>query len=151
MSDQASTQNKQAAELPSPEDAYAHLFDQVHAQVFFTKVAQAGYAPRTEKEAADLLELAGKLRLVQEDPAVKQASDASSPYAVASSALDRLLGQNGMDGSTKQAAAQEQEVALNQAVGMLAQDPNIYNSVLSLKAAEAQSIAQQLGAGQEAA
>jgi len=146
MSDQ--TKQAETASLPSPEDAYNHLLGNVHSQVFFGKLAQVGIHPQTEKEANDLLELAGKLRLVNDDPAVKQAAEADSKYAKANAALDELFGKSG---AMKQASAQEQDVALDQAARTLAQDPQIYNSVLSIKAAQAEEIAKQLGLGQDAA
>ena len=150
MSEEVTKQaDQQAATLPDPDAAYSHLFDQVHARIFFTKLGQAGYTPRNEKEAQEMLELAGKLRMVRQDPAVKQAADDSGRFAQANQALDTVLGQHGMDGSIKQASAQEQDVALDQAVDLLAQDHNIYNSVLSLKAAEAQGYRDEFaGVGQ---
>jgi hypothetical protein len=140
MSD--ATKQAEQATLPSPEDAYQHLLSDVHGQVFFGKLAQHGFTPKTEKEANDLLELAGKLRAVQEDPRTKQAAEANSPYSQANAALDQALGQSGFK---KQASAQEQDLALDQAAQKAASDPDIYNSILSLKAAEAQGIREQMG------
>jgi hypothetical protein len=140
-----SDQTPQANPLPNPEQAYNHLFDTVHGQVFFGKLAEAGFAPTTQKEAQDMLELAGKLRLAEEDPQVKQAAAAASPLSQAANALDGVLTQNGMDGQLKQAAAVEQDTALKQAVGHLLQDRDVYNSVLALKAAEAEQIAADIG------
>ena len=140
-----SDQTPQASPLPNPEQAYNHLFDTVHGQVFFGKLAEAGYVPQTQKEAEDMLQLAGKLRLAEQDPAVKQAAAASSPLSQAAGALDGVLTENGMDGQLKQAAATEKEAALQQAVAHLLKDPDVYNSVLALKAAEAEKIAADIG------
>lgn len=136
-----SGQKQPSQALPDAKVAYDHLFDNVHTRVFFGKLAKRGYAPTTEKEATDLLLLAGRLRHVAE---TEKAAEAQSPYGVALAALDGVLGENGMDGHRKQAEAQEQELAIKQAAANLATDPTIYNCVLSLKAAEAASIAQQL-------
>lgn len=132
-----SGQANQAA-LPDPKVAYDHLFGNVHAQVFFGRLAQRGYAPQNEKQAQDLFGLAGRLRAVEE--AEKTAGD-DSPFSGALSALDGFLGQNGY---ADQAATQEHAMAIKEASAELAQDPAIYNSVLALKAFEAEQIAQQL-------
>lgn len=125
--------------LPEPQAAMDTLFQRVHSQVFFGKLAQAGIPVNTEKDAADLLELAGKLRSI---PQTKSAQ--AGIYAGASQALDHVMAANGLDGNLKQAQARDQHFALGNAAAQLAQDPEIYNAVLSLKAAEAQQIAQQL-------
>lgn len=130
---------KQANALPEPQQAYDHLFRNVHANVFFTKLASRGYYPQNEKEASDLLELAGKLRVANQNPRVKQASAPRSSFAGASADLDRLLGNMGVD--TTKHAAQEEEASIKAAAAQLLNDPAIYNSVLSLKAAEADQIA----------
>ena len=130
------------AALPTPEQAYAHLFDNVHARVFFGKLASFGIQPQSEKQASELLELAGKLKAAEQDPTVKAAAERNSPFAQASSDLDRQLGRMGVG---KAAAAEQADIALNQAAAQLAQDPATYNAVLSLKAAEATQIAKQMG------
>jgi hypothetical protein len=121
--------------LPDPAVAYQQLFDGVHAQVFLGKLASYGIQPTTEKEAADLFTLAGKLRHVE--GAEKQAA-AHSRFGGAVSALDSVLG-------TSPALVQQQFAVRNQAIKQaaaeLAQDPSVYNAVLSVKAAEAAILA----------
>jgi hypothetical protein len=56
-----------------------------------------------------------------------------------------VLQREGLDNGIKQAAAQEHDTSVLSAVEQLAQDPDIYNSVLSIKAAEAEQLAAQLG------
>ena len=121
--------------LPSPEEAYKNLFDGVHTQVFFGKLASYGIQPATEKEAMDLLTLAGQLRHV--DGSEKQAAE-QSRFEGATSALGSIIGETPA-GRQQQAAASEQ--AVKQAAEELMQDADIYNSVLSLKAAEAALLA----------
>lgn len=129
--------SKEVANLPNPVDAYNHLFDNVHAQVFFGKLANYGVQPTTEKEAADLLTLAGQLRHV--DSSEKRAAD-QSRFGGAVSALNSVVG-NTPAGRQQQAAFADQ--AIKQAAEELMSDASVYNSVLSLKAAEAAALAGQ--------
>ncbi len=94
-----------------------------------------------------MLEIAGKLEAAEEQ-APKTAAD-QSPFGRANLALDQILAQNGIDVRHKAAAHQEEELAQREAVLTLAQDPTIYNSVLSLKTAEAQKIQAQYQAWQQ--
>jgi hypothetical protein len=131
------------ATLPQPADAYNHLFEGVHANVFFGKLANHGFQPQSEKEAADLLELAGRLRHVDETE--KAASAEHSRFGVATDALNGIMSDAGL-GNTKVAQAHNEESqAIKAAAYQLANDPAIYNSVLSLKAHEAAVLAQQNG------
>ncbi len=143
----AGTANQQAA-LPDPQTAYQNVFDGVAQRVFFHKLAQLGYAPQSQKQAADLLSLAGKLRLVEEEAAVKQAQDAYDPFAAANASLDQVLAQAGY-GSVKAAAEQDELMSMKQAAAVVMQDPLIYNSVLALKAHEADTYAAMAAQGQK--
>lgn len=136
MSDEKQAYESEAT-LPDPQVAYNTLFDGIHQQVFFNKLASHGYSPQNEKEATEMLELAGKLRFV-EDEEEKIASD-ESRVSGASQALDNVLGIGG-----GQAKAQEEALAIKQAAAAIAEDPTFYNSVLSLKAAEAAAMAEQM-------
>jgi hypothetical protein len=127
------SQNAQA--LPDPAQAYQQLYDGVHARVFLSKLASYGIQPTTDKEAADLFELAGQLRHL--DSPVKQAAE-QSRFGGAVSALNSVLGSTPA-GLQQQAMIQNQ--AIKQAAAELAQDPGFYNAVLSLKAHEAALLA----------
>ena len=140
MSNEKQAQNDGAA-LPDVQTAYNTLFDGVHQQVFFNKLASYGFVPQNEKEAAEMLELAGKLRYVEQEEE-KVAAD-SSRVSQANVALDNVLGIPRAQ-EEKQAAASDELAAINQAAAQLAQEPEFYNSVLALKAAEAASYADQL-------
>lgn len=120
--------------LPELETAYNNLFEGVHANVFFGKLANHGIDPQNEKEAADLLELAGRLRGVDNEE--KEAGD--SRFANPVGALNEVLGETPQG---KQAQAQEEAQAYKQAAAALAQEPVFYNSVLALKANEAAILA----------
>ena len=142
MNDQAQA----ASTLPDVQTAYNNLFSGIHQQIFFQKCAAAGYPAHSAEEAQWMLETAGKLRAVEHAAPVKQAADQSNPYFAANQALDQVMTQYGLDDGTKQ--AQEETLAIKQAAYELAQDPTFYNSVLSLKAAEAAQIQAELAAWQ---
>ena len=126
--------NEQA--LPEVGEAYNNLFEGVHANVFFGKLANHGIQPQNEKEAADLLELAGKLRDVKNETDEKEAGD--SRFANPVGALTDVLGETPQG---QYAQAQEEDMSYKSAAAQLAQDPVFYNSVLALKAKEAAILA----------
>lgn len=116
--------------LPEVGEAYNNLFEGVHANIFFGKLAQAGILPQNEKEAADLLELAGKLRGVNDYE--KQAGD--SRFSEPVNALGAVIGDSPQG---QQAQAYEEAQAIKVAAAELAKEPVFFNSVLALKAHEA--------------
>lgn len=124
-----------AAVMPDPGTAYQNLFDGVHAEVFFRKCAAAGYTPGTTDEAVAMLETAASLRNVGHQ--TKQASAKDSPYLALKTAVDQVLG------GQKPSPVEEQQT-IKQAADYFANDPTFYNSVLSLKAAQAEDIRQHL-------
>ena len=126
--------NEQA--LPEVGEAYNNLFEGVHANVFFGKLANHGIQPQNEKEAADLLELAGKLRGVDNNNDEKEAGD--SRFANPVGALTEVLGETPQG---QHAKAQEEEAVFKAAAEQLAEEPVFYNSVLALKANEAAILA----------
>lgn len=106
-----STQNAAQQQL-SPEDAYNVLVAQVHAPVFFEKLARVyGIEPRTPDEAREYLLMAGQLRNAHEQETVKQASANAGLLGEARRDLNRVLAQHGYeplgveDPNVKQAAA----------------------------------------------
>lgn len=129
--------------LPDPDTAYQNLFEGVGQRVFFHKLAalRPEYLPQNQQQAEALLKMAGDLRLAEEEDAVKQAADASDPFVAASLALSGQL--QGFPGVQYQ-QAQEEQVGIKQAAAAFAEDPTIYNSVLSLKAFEAERLRAQL-------
>lgn len=122
--------------LPDPQAAYDHLFQNVHSRVFFQKLAAAGYTYETPQQAATILELAGQLRLANQEQAVKVAAASNDPYAAALSHLNGVLHDHGFN-SVKQAAANDEAWAVKSAAAQLMEDPDMYNSVLALKQAQA--------------
>lgn len=146
MSDQNST-----PKIPTAEDGFNHLMTNIHSQVFFHKLAAAGFAPANDAQIKSQIELAGKLRHMQQEPRVKAAEEQNDPYAKASASLDKVLAKNGIDTGIKQAEAQQEEIAIHQAASTVMKDSGIYNSVLAIKAAEAAEAARQMGVAQPAA
>ena len=126
-------QNQQA-QLPDVETAFATLFDNVHQQVFFHKLASYGIAPQNEEQQAAMLESAFRLRYLEEQEAYKQASDNSSvdPFVAANNYLASLVGED-QQGMSKAA----EEEAISNMAAQLMQRPEFYNSVLSIKAKQA--------------
>lgn len=123
-------------EFPNPVEAYNHLFQNIHAQVFLNKLAsEYGIQVNSEKEASDLFAIAGQLR-AHENP-VKQAAD-QSRFGDAASALNSVIESTP---AGQQKLAYTQDFAIKQAAADLMQDPAIYNSVLALKAEEAAQLA----------
>ena len=102
-------------QLPDPSAAYNTLMQQVHFPVFFNRLAQYGIAPRNAKEATDLLDLAANVQAYKE----KQAAAAPSRFAGIKQAMS--------------GPADQTKAILPQLVAR----PDLYDSVLSLKAAAA--------------
>jgi len=133
----------QPALLPEPQAAFETLQNNVSNNVFFQKLAQHGFAPANEKEAGELLDLAGKLRVV--DQTTKAAGDSQSDFSQASAALDNVMSVRGLENPVKSAAAYEEQEALSAYANQLANHPDLYNAVLSVKQAQADVVAKQLG------
>lgn len=131
---------QQQGGLPDANTAYSRLFDGIHQQVFFHKMASYGCAPESPEQAAAMLEGAIRLRHIEEQMAYKQAQDASDPFVAANQYLAGLMGEQ--QPVYKQAEA---ESAISDMAADLMQNPEFYNSVLSLKAAEAGEYARNYG------
>ena len=130
--------------LPDAQTAYDNLFQGVHQRVVLESLASRGYAAKTAEDAHTLLGLAVKISAVAEVPAVKRAEDVTNPYYLASEGLSRVLTTHGIADPTKAAADRDHQLAIRNVAANLAADPTMYNSVLSLKAAEARQVAEQL-------
>jgi len=118
--------------LPSPDQAVAHLFENVYVPVFFQKMASFGIIPENEHDAQVLLETAGRLKIME----TMVPSPVQSEGSVYKEALDALSA-----AAPPEIASAAAEASLYKVAAELAADPTIFNSVLSLKAAEAQRIA----------
>lgn len=93
------------------QESYDVLATQVHAPVFFAKLANNyGYRPNSEEEAIRCLKMAGKLRNAYEKEAVKTASKQANTLDELDALLDNRLsaygyGSNESKENTKAAAA----------------------------------------------
>lgn len=95
----------------TPEDAYNVLVAEVHAPVFFEKLARVyGIKPQTQEEARELLLIAGQLRNAHEQENTKQAGARANYFSNARRDLSNTLAQTGYtplvndDHTVKQAA-----------------------------------------------
>lgn len=131
--------------LPDTQTAVSNLFDGLYPDVFFQKLASLGIElfgtpAQRQKQAQDLVDMALWLRNAEEQHQVKVAEE--SPYAGYKAALAQSLGVHGLDAGIKQSAAQEQDLAIRQIAACLAGNPDLYNSVLAVKAAQMEQDAQ---------
>lgn len=117
--------------MPDPQTAFARLAGNVHNRLILEKVAAAtGIVPQNEKQAQDLLETAEMLFAAHQQGTIKTAAEAHDPIGAAKESLANVLGFN------KTASAQPH----GDLAAALMQNPEIYDSVVSLKAAEAMDL-----------
>jgi len=122
----------QDIQLPDVGQA-SELLDRVYADAFFSKMAEYGYTPRTEADAVAMLETAAQTDQLP-DETEKVAAD--STFVAINSELSQLLAGQGL-------ATPTFEDGVKQAAFTYATDANIYKSVLALKAAQAEALAQE--------
>lgn len=124
--------------LPDAETAFATLFDNVHQQVFFHKLAEVyGIVPQNPAQHAAILEGALRLREIEQSQAYKAAQDEDDPFVAANRHLAQLVGDD-----VYQKTAQEQDAIGNMAQHLM-RDPDLYASVLALKVKQAADLAEQ--------
>lgn len=122
----------QQTQLPDERTAFDTVATKVANAVFFHKCAAAGLTPRTEEEARLMLQGSYKIAALHEHETVKAAAEAQNPFAVVNKAADGLMDRFGM-GNQRPAV---KEAEFRQVSRAFAQDADVYNSILSLKAAE---------------
>lgn len=130
-------------QIPDETTAFNNLFYGVRNRAFFHKLASLGYAPQgpnAEKQAQDFLAMADELREFKQHPTVKQAAEAVDPIAAARRDLRTVLQQRGI--LDKEAA---DDAFADQAAAQFMENPDVFNSVLVMKAAEAQEVAVEHG------
>jgi len=123
-------ESQQAPEL-NPEQAYNVLFENVHAPVFFNKLASDyNIVPQNEQEALQLLDLSDKLRVAQGQEQTKSAEQRNSFLDAAGSELDRAVyGEQDVTGD-----------AIHQASTEMAADPLLKEASLTYQDAIAANI-----------
>ncbi len=129
-----------APQIPDQTSAFQNLTYGVRMKAFFHKLASHGLVPQNETQAQNFLKLAEDIRYYKQHPQVKQASAAADPVAAAVQDLEAHMQRQGL--LQKNAG---DELFINRIADEFAADPTMFNSVLSLKVAEAQDVANQLG------
>lgn len=128
----------QAPAVPDQDTAFNNLFLGVRSRAFFHKLASHGFVPSTPEQERNYLILAEETKRYMSHPTVKAASDSRDPVAAAVRDLQAHMSHRGITPATKLA---NDQLVIDQAADQFLNDPTIYNSVLSLKAAEAAEFA----------
>lgn len=123
--------------LPSTAEAFDNLVVGVRARVIFEKLAAAGMHVQTEEQAQSVMDTIDGLRAIRQQNIVKQAS--YDPFARVRDSMQTTLARQGLAAGTKQ--AEDANLRYHQhTAAVFASDPTIFNSVLAVKAAEAEEI-----------
>lgn len=123
------SQSQQVPEL-TPEQAHRVLFDNVHAPVFFNKLAEDyGVVPQNEQEALQLLDLSDKLRVAQAQEQTKSANQRNEFLDAAGAELDRAV-----------YGEAPQTDSVQQAIQQMAADPILKEASLTYQDAVAANI-----------
>ncbi len=124
------SQSQQVPEM-TPEQAHNVLFDNVHAPVFFNKLAEDyGVVPQNEQEALQLLDLSDKLRVAQAQEQTKSAAQRSEFLDAAGAELDRAV----------HGGEVTQDDSVQQAISQMAADPILKEASLTYQDAVAANI-----------
>ena len=122
----------------TPNEAFDVLASQVHAPVFFEKLARVyGIQPQSQEEARELLLMAGQLRNAHDQQNVKQAGVRGNFLAEARRDLDQTLTQQGFQGLVNEAHA------VKEAAEAAVQNPLIKEAALVFSSFLADSMQQQ--------
>jgi hypothetical protein len=121
--------------LPTPDDAVGTL-DAIYADVFFSKMAEYGFQSQTQEGMLSMLETAAYLDQLPEETATKRAS--IDPFTDANAKLKQALASENLIDLSSETA-----VGIKQAAYALAQDPELYKAVISVKTAAAYAQANQ--------
>ena len=120
---------EQEIQVPRPDAAYDFLYGQVHAPVFFNKLAQDyGIIPSTDDEAARLLEMGADLFAAEQQEQEKQANDRGSFIGEAHNSLQMLLGKQA---SARGVQTQANDRLVKAAAAELTQNPYVRAAALS--------------------
>ena len=123
------SQSQQVPEM-TPEQAHNVLFDNVHAPVFFNKLAEDyGVVPQNEQEALQLLDLSDTLRVAQAQEHTKSAAQRNEFLDAAGAELDRAV-----------YGEVTQDDSVQQAIGQMAVDPILKEASLTYQDAVAANI-----------
>jgi hypothetical protein len=112
------------------EQAYATVVEQLAAPYFFNKLAAAGHAPQTEKEAEEMWAVAEKLHVLYTAEQEKTAAARYSDLAAVNQRLGAVL-------AGGEPAAVEKQAVFSGYAAAAAEKPEIANAILTLQAAAA--------------
>jgi hypothetical protein len=108
-------------------DAYRLLFDQIHAPVFFEKLAEHGIEPSSPEEIEALLQMGATLMQSQAVARQKQASAQGSFILQAARSLDVALADRGLAPAQSSAL----DGVIKSAAYKVAQDKTIRDAVIT--------------------
>lgn len=118
-----------------PEDAYNVLVAQVHAPVFFNKLASVyNIRPNNPDEARELLLIAGQLRNAEDQKQAKQANDRVGFYAEARKDLQTAMSNHGF------APLQDEDASVKRAAAEAAQNPLVKEAAVVFSQYMAQAL-----------
>lgn len=109
------------------EQAYATVVEKLAAPYFFEKLAAAGHAPTTEKEAEEMWAVAQKMHVLYTAEQEKAASTRYSDLADVNRRLDAVFA----------GSAGEKRAVFSGYAAAAAEMPEIANAILTLQAAAA--------------
>ena len=116
-------------QVPRADMAYDFLYGQVHAPVFFNKLAQDyGIVPANEDEAARLLEMGADLFAVEQQSQEKQAQQQGSFIGEAHNGLQVILGKQA---SARGVNTQANDRLVKAAAAELTMNPYVRAAALS--------------------
>jgi hypothetical protein len=119
----------QEIQVPDPGAAYDFLYSQIHAPVFFNKLAQDyGIVPQNEAEAGQLLEMAAEIFQAGQQAQQKQASAQGTFLDGAHQSLRMLLGKQA---SARDVRAPANDRLVKQAAAELTRNPYVRAAALS--------------------
>ena len=122
-------ENQDQVQVPAPDVAYDFLYSQIHAPVFFNKLAQDyGIVPQNDTEAIQLLDMAADLFAAGQQEQQKQASAQGTFINQAHQSLQMLLGKTG---GARDVNAPANDRLVKQAAAELTRNPYVRAAALS--------------------
>jgi hypothetical protein len=122
-------ENQDQVQVPAPDVAYDFLYSQIHAPVFFNKLAQDyGIVPANDAEAVQLLEMGADLFAAGQQEQQKQASAQGSFLNGAHQSLQVLLGKQA---SARAVNAPANDRLVKQAAAELTRNPYVRAAALA--------------------
>jgi hypothetical protein len=125
----AGEQNQEQVQVPGPDMAYDFLYGQIHAPVFFNKLAQDyGIVPANDTEATQLLEMGAEIFAAGQQSRQKQASAPNGFLSEAHQSLRTLLGK---EAGARDANAPANDRLVKAAAAELTRNPYVRAAALA--------------------